>query len=217
MRTNYPIKGLLRFYFYTQSGNIAGIALLCLALAAAALITGNFFIYNGFFMVSVAGLPYIIIMGMGGKEYPKWERFRITMPIKRGDLASAQYLCILLASLAGLPLAVLVAILTFNIHEIDYNLTTALLNILSVLATPLLFAGLVFPLGNTKFAENKQEIFIFLCLAVTVGVNMVLIPRIGNRFNLVDGITSLIAFAVALIVFTGGYYIQRNLYTKMDF
>ena len=217
MRTVYPIKGLLRFYYYAQSGNIAAFTALCLVLAAVAVITGNRFVYNSFFTFVVAGLPYIIIISMGGKEYPKWERFRIAMPIKRGDLASAQYLCILLASLVGLPLAVLVAVLTFNIHEIDYNLTIALINILAVLAMPLIFSGILFPLGTTKFGENKQETFFFICLAVTVGFTVILMPQIGNWLGWADGIAPLVTFAVALVVFVGSYYITRRIYAKQDF
>ena len=217
MRVSNPIRGLLQFYYYAQSGNLAAVAVLCLALAAAAVITGNQFVYNSFFLVAVAGAPYIIIMSMGGKEYPKWECFRITMPIRRGDLASTQYLCILLASLMGLPLAVLVAVLTFNIHVIDFSLATALINILAVLAMPLFFAGLTFPLGTTKFGENKQETTVMLCLAVTVGFNMVLIPRVGSWLGWAEGIASVVTFAVASAVFAGSYCITRSIYAKQDF
>ena len=217
MRTNHPMRGLLQFYFYAQSGNIAALAVLCLGLAVVAIISGNIFVYNSFFMLAIAGTPYVIIIAMGGKQYPKWERFRLTMPIKRGDLAGAQYLSILLASLAGLPLAVLVAVLTFSIHEIDYSLATALINILAVLATPLVFAGLIFPVGNTKFGENKQETTVMLCLAVTVGFNLFLMPRMGAWLGLPDGLTSLATFAIGLAVFITSCLITRRIYAKRDF
>ena len=216
MKTNNPLRGLLHFYVYAQSGNIAAITLLSLALAVAAVVTGNSFVYNSFFMIALGGIPYIIIVGMGGKTYPKWERFRIAMPIKRGDLASAQYLCILLSSLAGLPLAILVAVFTFNMHEFDYSLATALINILSILAMPLLFAGLIFPLGNTTFGENKQETLVMLCLAAAIGVN-IFMPRFGNWLEWAEGVASLVTFAVAVLVFVGSYYVSKKIYAKKDF
>ena len=216
MKTNNPIRGLLHFYYYSHSGNIAIIMLMCLVGAAVLLITGNHRLMYGFNIIAIASLPFAFMMRMGGKEYPKWERFRITMPIRRSDLASAQFLSILLASLAGLPLAVLIKVLTFTIHEIDYNLVTALVNILSVLAMPLFMSGLLFTLGCSKIGENRGDAFFLICTVPAVG-NTLLMPWIANRFELPVIAAPLMAIAVALAVFICSYFITRRIYAKMDF
>ena len=46
---------------------------------------------------------------------------------------------------------------------------------------------------------------------------MVLMPQIGNWLDLADGIASVVTFAVALTVFAGSYFTQRNIYAKQDF
>ena len=217
MRKTNPIRGLLRFYYYAQSGNITSIALYCLLLAAAAVATGHFLVIQTFNMVAVMGLPYIVIVGMGTKEYPIWERFRITMPIKRSHLISTQYLIILLASLAGIPLLVLVTVLTYFIHQIDYSFATTLINALSVLAMPLLFVGLIFPIGNTKFGENRLDALFLVCFAIVVGVYMVLVPQIGNWLELADSTAPLVMFAVSFVAFVASYFVTRGQYARRDF
>jgi len=217
MKTNNPIRGLLQFYYFSQSGNIAIVMLACLVGAAVLLITGNHQVMNGFNIIAVVCLPFAFMMKMSGKEYPKWERYRIAMPIKRSDLASAQFLCILLASLAGLPLAVLVNVLTFTIHEIDYHtLTSAIISILSALAMPLFMSGLLFTLGCLKIGENRGDAFFLLCTA-PAGGNILLMPWLANRFELPEVAAPLMAIAAALAVFICSYFITRKIYAKMDF
>ena len=217
MRTNHPIRGLLQFYFYAQSGNLVGLAIYCMVVAAAAVITGHSLIYGFAILSAIAGAPYIIIIAMGNKEYLKWERFRLTMPIKRGDIASAQYFCILLAALVGFPLAVLVVVLTSVIHGIDHSLGTALVEILAMLANPLLFTGLVFPVASTKFSENKQELSVAFCLGITVAVNLVFIPRAGAWLGLVDILIYFFTFGIAVVVFVVSLFMMREIYGKKDF
>ena len=162
-------------------------------------------------------MPYIVIMGMGSKQYTKWERFRVSMPIRRGDLASTQYLAILLASLVGLPIAALVAVLTYVIHGVGATIAISVANVLPVLAMPLMFAGFVFPFGSTKFGANKQETVASICLAATVAINFMLMPRLGNFAELIDTAVSIATLVFAIVVFVVSYCIQRIMYASKDF
>ena len=216
MGTNKPMRGLLSYFYYSYSENIAIVMLLSLVLGVATVITGHTLVNNVFAMVGVAGIPYIIMMGMGGKSYPNWERFQLTMPVRRSHLIGSQYLCILLASLVGLPLVVLVKVITFALHEIDYSLTTALLNTFALFGTPLMMAGILFPLANTKFGENKGELFFSIGIFAAIG-NFLLIHMVGNIYEWADGIASAVAFAVAVVMFVMSYLITNRIYAKLDF
>ena len=211
-----PIKGLLLFYYYGVSGTIVLCMALSLMMVTVAIITGNDIIYGVSILLSVAGLPYTIIVSMCQKSYLKWERFRLTMPIKRRELASVQYLCVLLASLVGFPLAVLIVVVTPKIHGTS-GIEMDLFYILSILALPLLYAGLLFTIGCTKIGEKYGEVVFMLCLMVAVGVNMVLIPRIGDWLNWSWSITSLVVFAVGVVVFIISWRATGSMYEKKDF
>lgn len=218
MRTKNPMRGLLCYFYYPAKGNIVIIFTAIIILAAVAITTGHELAYNAFVMIGIAGLPYTIILSMGGKSYPRWERFQLTMPVRRRHLIGSQYLCILLTSIVGIPFVLLGTWLCFNYQEalFEYNLLIALVNILPVLGMPLILAGVLFPLASTKFGENKGEIFFGIGIAVAFGTNM-LVGWVGNRLEWAVGIISIAAFAVAVVVFVASHYITSRIYAKMDF
>lgn len=211
-----PMRGLLLFYYYGVSGTIVLYMALALMMVAVAIITGNNIIYNGSILLATAGLPLMIIMSMCNKDYLKWERFRLAMPIRRRDLASVQYLCILLASVVGLPLAVLIVVLPSKMNGMG-DIAADLFFVLSILALPLLSGGLLFTIGCTKFGEKYGEVVFTLCLMVAAGINMVLIPRIGDWLNWSRSITSLVVFVVGLVVFAISWWVTGCMYEKKDF
>jgi hypothetical protein len=216
MRTINPLRGLLRYFYYDSSGNIKIVVMVALVLAIAALLTENFVVKNIFNMVSLGGIPYLLIMKMGGKNYPKWERFQLTMPITRSQLIGSQYLCISIGSLVGIPLVIIVGILNFGINDIDYEFTVALINTLGTLGLPFALAGVLFPLGSTKFGENKGEMFFMVGFAVAVGINF-LTTFLGNTLEWRDGLASAISFIVSIAIFVISYFITAGIYAKNDF
>ena len=218
MRTKNPLRGLLQFHFYSVSGNAAFVILIILALAAVLLITGNNIVKNLFVAAGTVALPYTIMSGMGGKAYPKWERFQLTMPLGRSHLIGSHYLVVFLASLIGFPLIILALGMTFSLHEawFDYNFTTALLGALSFLAFPLIMAGLIFPIAITKFGEGRGEALFVVCSSAAIGV-FILISWLGNRVNLATDVISLVKFGTSVLVFAVSYFITRQIYAKLDF
>ena len=216
MRTNNPMRGLLSFFYYSSRGNASILLLLCVALAIAALITNHHMINNVFSGVAIGGLPYVIVIGMAQKNYSKWEQFQLTMPVRRCQLIGSQYLCIFLASLVGIPLVVLVKILSFSLHDIEYNLVTALLNHLLVLSMPLVMTGVLYPLASTKFGSNKGEIFFAIGLAAAIGYTWAM-SWIGARLDWSVELTSVVALGAALVIFLGSYFITKDIYEKTDF
>ena len=216
MRTNNPMRGLLSFFYYSSRGNASILLLICVALAIASLIINNDFLTNAFAGVAIGGLPYVIIIGMAGKNYPKWERFQLTMPVRRSQLIGSQYLCIFLASLVGLPFAVLVKIISFSLYEFDYSLVAALFSHLTILAMPLVMAGVLFPIASTKFGKNKGEIFFAIGIVAAIGYTWAL-GWIGYRLDWSAELTSKIALGAALVIFIGSYLITKDIYEKTDF
>ena len=217
MRKTNPMIGLLRYFYYDSGGNIKIAVVFVLIMGIAALITGNFFVKNIFSLVSIAGIPYLLIMKMGGKNYPKWERFQLTMPIKRSHLIGSQYLCILLGALAGLPLVILIGTINFSIREIDYAFTIELANILATFGMPLTMAGVLYPLSSTKFGENKGEIFFLVGIAAAVGIDLLARTFIGNILEWPYELASLVSFAAAVTIFVVSYFITSKQYANMDF
>jgi hypothetical protein len=217
MKTKNPMIGLLKYLYYDSAGNIKIAIAVAIIMAIAALITNNSIVKNIFILVSVAGIPYLLLMKMGGKSYPKWERFQLTMPIKRSQLIGSQYLCMLFGVLIGLPLVIIVGAINFIIHDIDYPFVGALVNTLSTIGMPLTMTGVLFLLGTTKFGENKGEVFFLVGLVAAVGLDLLITTFIGNILQWHYSISSIISFATAVIIFTTSYLVTSKLYGKIDF
>ena len=219
MNTKNPLRGLLSFNFYSASSNAVIIAILALVLAAVLLITGLPVMYNFFVMIAIAGFPYVIMMGMGGKTSYKWERFQITMPLRRSDLVNAFYLSIFLTSIVGIPLVAIITYLAYILHEgiFDKGLIITFFNFSALFfSMPLLMAGLLFPLACTKVGESRGEALFTLCLFPAVA-NSVFVPMLGSSLGLPEELLALPVLVLALLVFVVSYFILRQLYAKMDF
>ena len=218
-KTTSPVRGLVNYIFQAAKGNLIICLLLTGALATALLISGQVVIIGFFIMTAVGSFPYMVMMGMGGKNANKWERFQITMPIRRKDMVNSFYVSILLATVAGIPLvaivAVIIPILHVDMFEYGAFLTFANLTI-RFFSIPLLMSGLLFPSANTKAGEGRGEALFTICLIVAVG-NTLLMTWLVNRFELPGDYTdAILALAVSLVAFLISYFITRRMYAKMD-
>lgn len=213
-----PQKGLLIYLFHSVIGSLLIVLLICFVMATALLITGNPLVYSLLAGIGIIGPPYVVLMGMGGSKYPKWERFQISMPIKRSDLVTYQYLSMALASTVGIPFVAIFTAIGYRMHErlFDYNLVTALINISAHIAVPLIMLGLLLPLASTKMGEGKEEGLTFVCFLVAFAIPL-LISVVGVRLGLTEGIPALISLALSVIIYLVSYVITKGLYSKMDF
>ncbi|MCL2827387.1 MAG: ABC-2 transporter permease [Oscillospiraceae bacterium] len=218
MKTNNPMRGLLTFSFYAASGNMSIAALFTLAMSAALLITGNLTVYAFFVLVAVGTFPYTIMAAMGGKNAPKWEKFQLTMPVKRKDVVASIYLSVLLATIAGLLLAGIILGIGFVLHEglLEHVLQTAFAQFAYVFGVVLIMAGLLFPIASTKAGESRGEAVFTGCL-FAAGFIMILISWAGGRADILPWIISLSQVAIAVVVFVISYLLTKKMYAKMDF
>ena len=216
MNARSSTKGLLIYSFHAASGNLAIIILVCLVLAASLLITGNGQLYFWFGVFAINGPVYIVIAGIAAKTGVMWNRFQLAMPVKRSDLVSLQYLQVIIASIIGIPLFIVIAGITFTLHEGYPNFAVAeiVIRISQFLPMSLLMAGLVFPLTNIKIGENRQEAISIACFLVAT---MIVQPLMGTRLGIPHDIAALLVLAISMIAFVISFAITKRLYSKKDF
>jgi len=219
MKTNNPILGLLKFLFHSASGNFAVIFPICIALSFAFIVTGNSMFFVILVITAMLTLPMVLITNMAAKE-GKWERYQLTMPIKRSDLIKMQYYGVLLTTMAAA--AIIIATVGISIalapnqYMFEYGLARAIVGLMFSLGMPLLMVGLTFPLASSKIGKNRESSILSICMFFTLGVNM-LLPRIGTWVGLSDEMIAVAAFGVSVLIFIVSFFITRMLYNKMDF
>ena len=218
MHRKNPVQGLMMYGFYSAVGGVLSALLLGLLLGTAWLITGSDLVQRLFGLVVIAGPAYVMIVGMGGKTGGKWERFQLTMPLRRSDIAKSQYFLVLIASLLGVPLFLLVLGLHSVLHSgvVAFNVASIVTNVSPLVSMPLVFAGLLFPLACTRLGEEKQEGLSLICL-VAGAMYMSLVPSIGQGWGLSYAMTALLTVGISLLIYLISYVVTRNLYGAIDF
>ncbi|MCL2565402.1 MAG: ABC-2 transporter permease [Defluviitaleaceae bacterium] len=218
MMKNNPTRGLLMYSFYSSKGNIGVALLLILALGITLLITGSTTVYAFFTLVAIGIPPYIIMIKMGAKNQTQWEKFQISMPLKRKNIVASFYLSIVIATFAGFLLCGVILGIGLVFHEglMEHVIKTAFGSVSYIIGIALLMAGLLLPIGSTKFGENKGEVFFTLCLGIAAGI-VLLIQWAGGKVDIPPAIISLSQIVIALTALVISYYITSKIYAKMDF
>ena len=219
MKRPNPTKGLLIYAFHSASGNLAVAFLLSIALAAASLITANTIVSSIFESVAILGPAHLILMSMSGKAGYRWERFQITMPVRRIDLVKALYLQVLLSVVVALPLVIAVAALSSALYGnlSGFNVLARFGNIARVLAMPLVTAGLLFPLACTKIGEERQEALFVGCTLVSTVFPQLLVWMVVAILGLSADIVPLLILMSVALIFAVSYTVTKQIYAKHDF
>jgi len=217
MKTKAPMKGLLAFSFHSASKSISTNLLISLVLAGGFLIVENAVLLAILVLILMLNLPMAIIMTLASKD-GKWERYQLTMPIKRSDLLLMQYLSVLFATIVAAALLITVMGISTVLHDelFDYGFITIIINTAHSFGLPLLMTGVLFPLASSKIGAGREQSLLTVCMIAAMGVN-VLVPNLGNMLGMSAEIFPVLIFAISVIIFIVSYYITRAMYAKMNF
>ena len=216
MRTVNPLKGLLLYFVYSTGWRLAIIYLQAIVWGIAFLIFGHAILHILFGINAIAGAAVLVVTSMGNKEID-WERFQLSMPVRRRDLASSQYLSVGLAPLIGIPLFVVFTGLSSIWHEdIYFTLLTIFTTISPFLSMPFILGGFIFPLACIKFLEDKAEGFFPILLLASYAIPL-LVNVAANHWGWSIIVASSLMLAISILIFIVSYFITRRLYAKLDF
>ena len=218
MNTKHPMRGLLLCSFYTASGSTILLLLALLALAGAFVVTGTVFFFNMSVIYATTVLPLQVITGMASNE-GKWERFQLSMPIKRSDLIRVHYISLVLSG-AVVPLVLISALTAVGVvlygDIFDQGFAAAMITSVPAFGMPFLISGLCFPLACSKLGKGREGGILSICFFFAIGI-MMLVPQMGDWFNLSFNMLAVLIAAVSVSIFLVSYPITRMMYNKMDF
>ena len=219
MKTNSPLKGLMIYAALSVWESLTAMMIFSAVLGAAMLVTGNFMIFSFFVGMTMGFAPLVLIIGLGsGKAIIKWERFQITMPVRRADLAAAQYVSLLLVSVIGVVVVGLFTGISVAIHDdlLQIVMKGGYLPVVISFGLPLVTMGLWYPLCCTKVGDSKGEALFLVCSGFAVAF-LILIHHGGSRLGFDTGVTTLVMTVVAVVAYAVSYFITKRLYEKIDF
>ena len=213
MATNNPMRGLLTLTYFKTRGKIWGTIAYIFIMGVAFLIAEIEMLQNMFFMVCMSYLPLQVLAGMSENE-GKWERFQVSLPIKRSYLLKAQYLSVVCAAvLGGIILTTGIGISTI-VHDdwFNYGFASAILSSLHVYGMAFLAIGSCFLLSLVigNFAA-------WIIALLTPTMMQVFIPIIADGWDISIYVLSASAFAGSVIVFVVSYFVMKKMYRTVDF
>jgi len=219
MKTRKPFLGLLTYSFHSISGSLILIqlfALLAGLTGIAAKIGGLDIILHSFPWMAVGAAPYILVSKSGSIE--KWERYQLTMPIKRKDLATMLYLNVFLSLHLAFPVVGVVWGIGFIFQQASlYTLIHGWFpSIAYAYGTILLFTALIYPIGSTKLGGRSKDGLFFVCLVIAVAI-VTPMTIAGRAMGLSNVVISVLVIAITGVAFVIGLLITRAMYAKMDF
>jgi len=218
MKTKNPMRGLLTFSFYAASGNASLVLLVGLVLAVAFLVIGHAFFLNMLALAALVIFPMMVMASMGDKS-GKWERFQLTLPIRRRNLLAVQYITVLLTAILGVILVVATIGVGYVLGEsvlLDDGVDALIMGIVPILGMPFFMAGMFFLLASSKIGRGREAGLVSVCQFAAIGI-ILLAPWAGDRFGISFQTLAIGILAVSALVFIVSYFITRVLYAKMDF
>ena len=228
VKTNKPLAGLLLYFWYSAGGNLIILFGQVIAWGIAFLAFGDSSFGSVLFILfginAVMGVSIMIVTNMGNREID-WERFQLSMPVKRRNMASSQYLSVGLAPLIGVPVFVLFAALSLVLHDGGYIFWQAaeysawlliFISIAPYLAMPYIMAGLVFPVYMLPVADKLHEGLFPAVLMASIIIPQVMI-RVAIRLGWHIVWATSVMLAASLVIFVVSYFVTRKLYAKSDF
>jgi len=212
MRTNNPIRSLFTLTYFATRGNVVTSLLGILAMGLAFLATQQELLYGMFMITAVINLPIQMLSGMGGNE-GRWERFQITLPIKRSDLLKVQYASVIMAAIVGGAIYTLGVGISTNIHDemFNYGFASAIASNVHIYGMALLAIGMIFILQPIL---GKLSAIIAFTIP---GLTGVLVPVAADRFGISVYVLSAIVLAVSVVIFIISYSVTKASYNKADF
>ncbi len=217
------MKGLIRNNFYMVLGSIIPLSILGLILIVSLVITG-FINYDigPYLPMAIGGLVggFGALVGtMAQKDTnSKWNRFELTLPVKRSDIMKSKYISSTLFICLGIMLSTSLAIIyyiLFGGELIDRMIFTLNFSICFSLGLSAFFIPLI-----TQFGTEKNELLLLISVALSLLLYFLFnmsffkfmpVEMYGNTF-----IYTIILVITNIILLIMSYHLSTYIYSKKD-
>lgn len=211
------MKGLFLNGFYATIGNIKLFLWIVLAVGAFLLATGNPTLQELFVYITITALSGNGVISARKDAVSKWNKYEITMPVRRKEIVQCKYLSYLFWVFASTVLAGLVTAAAMLIHG-DSFLAIGGAGLASMFALGIgiavLTGGFFYPLSYL-FGVEKSETALIISILAAMGfaiVSLNLLHTLHFTFSLRMG-----AFIAAyMLLFVCSYALSLLLYSKKE-
>jgi len=211
-----PLKGLLTYFWYYMGGKVIIALLQAIGLGILSLFIGNAFLIGILNFTAIAMGTLTILMTMGNKEVD-WERFQLSMPVRRSDLANSQYIITGATPFIGLPIVLIFGWLGSLLHcSVNFNIDSIAITVMPLLSGALIMTAFIFPLALVPALENKMDTLFWVIVLISLLIPY-LIVLLANNLGWSMIIATSLMLIISITLFITSYFITKSVYAKIDF
>lgn len=212
------MKGLFLNNFYATTGDMRLFLALALVGSAWVIITGDSTALEIFVYIIITALAVHAVGSSRKDADSRWNKFEITMPVRRKEIIQCKFLSYLFWVIAGTALALLVTIIATWIHSGSIWLY-GFGNVCSMFALGIgiaMMTGACFYPVSYLVGVEKSETVLEISVLAAVGAAIVIL-NILNRFIDSFAVRMTVFIAGYLLLFALSYGITFALYLKKEF
>lgn len=204
------MKGLFLNGFYAAVGSVKLFLLLVAAAGAALLVFGGSTAQELFVYLSVTALSVNGVAGMHNAS--SWNKFAITLPVRRRDVVRCQFLNHLFWVLVGTVIALLVTAAAARLHG---NGSTVSMFVLGI-GISLLTAAIFYPAAHLLGTERSEAVLVLSVLGA-VGLSVGCVGFL-NRFPALSSPRRTALFiAFYLLTLLASYRITVGVHARKEY
>lgn len=212
------MSGLIRNNFYSMGSNLIISFIMATALALSPLLINN----TSFYVMIIAVQIFLFVVNTGtalhADEVSKWNKFEMTLPIKRNTIVRAKYITFFVLILFGLFMGVCTVICA-NLAGQTWSVSSALWGFNYGLALSIISISLMYPVA-LKFGTEKNELFFLLSAFVAVafmGVIALSLSPVTDGMNIQHPLVGAVSTIIAVFLFIMSYFASTIIHKKKEF
>lgn len=212
------MKGLIRNNFYSMESNLKISFILAAVLVFSPLIINNAAIYP--MIIAVQVFLFVVNTGtaLHADEAAKWNKFELTLPIKRSTIIGTKYITFAILIICGLFMGLCTTI-CINLSGQTWNFSSALWGYEYGLVLSIFSVSLMYPIVLKIGTEKNELVLILSALAAICFMYLVAValsPATGG-INLRHPLVGVVSISVAVLMFIISFAVSINIHKNKEF
>lgn len=219
------MRGLLKNNFYGMIENIKIAFVFVLVFGIVLLVSGSAAMLNAFCLISTPIMAVLAMSCLRKESSSKWEKYKLTLPVKRNDIVKSQYISHSILSIGGTVFVALFLSCTVLIHGNQYfyyGLRDAITLIIGGGILAVLIGAIAYPLyyllgaGKTEVISVLSVIgAISIVLGLSIIINMISGDGAVSNTRYYTCLILILVFAIVL--FAVSYTLSSSIFKKKEY
>lgn len=218
------MNGLLKNNFYAVLPNVkwfsAAMIFLGLFVIAADNDIPNLLI--GYMLLSMVGFPINGIASMRREGASKWQKYKLTTPVRRKDIVTSYFLNQLVWMGVGMLFAAVCVSFSVMAHGFPFDQRTDILMLFTAGVSVSLLTSAAFFVLSPLGGDERNEVILIISLINGIGVVMGLVSFINWMYGPELEFIQIVAGAALILIcalcsFVVGYFLTVGIYKRKDF